>query len=75
MHRLITRTPLTDGDALVKAAHDLSDALGRKQNWLGEERMRDINRLSRIYRKIVKEKSNANGQEGKLANKDTHPNF
>ena len=37
MHKWITQPALTEGDVLAKAAHDLTAALKRKANWLGQE--------------------------------------
>ena len=75
LHKHITRPPLTDGDVVAKAAHDLSAALGRKQNWLGDEQMRDLKRLSEIFSEIARMKAKEKEQKEKLASKETHPNL
>ena len=72
MHKHITQPALTEGDAIAKAAHDLTAAIKGRQNWLGDEQKHDLQQLSNIFNEIATTKRQPQEQ---LADKETHPNL
>ncbi len=69
LHKHITQPALTDGNAITKAARDLSLALRGKRNILGDKQEYNLNQLSTLLQEV------ADISNSQVTDEESHPDM